>query len=636
MLNANYNIYNLIIHDFFLIPLKLREESRFCLWKYESLTSSEVKLLKKPYGINSINQIIPSLKNSRYWFSLSKLKELSSEVKQEYGLGLVLNNSSYVVIDLDKCISKKNDKYLLSKEVKTILNLFPDAYIEISPSNNGIHIIFQGQWLPNCSKAKEYINASLNQGSIEVYSGNDCRYITLTGNSINPNLITNDLPYFSFEGRSLQKIYMQFFSKSKSSYFLHSSRKNLLIQHNSAKSSISNFNNIYLSIRAKILDSSFSQTYFDLCKIDNPSNKYKSTSEADWCYLSLVYRFLGLSQKCENQYNLLEFFLKKDRPQRDKTNRQDYIKITIDKILKNQVNKNTVFSNNSKQEEKDSSVQSINIYKVEKHYILRICNIMKIFHLGKPFKHCEYINQSNDNYVKAILPISLNENDLVYYIELLDQYASFIMNNIDCSNDEYIPININKILVNINKANSGRSHNECIKIVEKLSAVNLAYNKLINKEKLLYCKEGGSLLSYKYIYTKNSQIKFVKKYKKLYIKMHVAIYDILKFSDYNYSIFNKKSFDILKENKLKLLYYYFCISTLPGCFSKTFSIDDLLKLWPASKNRQTILKRKKNLYNFLKKIDRSQDKLLDLNLTLEKENNKIITVKVNKKKLNLT
>lgn len=94
-----------------------------------------------------------------------------------------------MVIDLDKCISIQNNKLICSNEVKIVLNLFSDAYCEISPSNTGLYIIFQGKWLINSNKVKQYIYESLKKGTVEVYSGSDCRYITLTSKSIKKNMI---------------------------------------------------------------------------------------------------------------------------------------------------------------------------------------------------------------------------------------------------------------------------------------------------------------------------------------------------------------------------------------------------------------------------------------------------------------
>ena len=66
MENTNYGVINLIIHDFLSIPNKIKRENRFCLWKYERFSELKSKPLKRPYGIDSSNQIIPSLKQEKY------------------------------------------------------------------------------------------------------------------------------------------------------------------------------------------------------------------------------------------------------------------------------------------------------------------------------------------------------------------------------------------------------------------------------------------------------------------------------------------------------------------------------------------------------------------------------------------
>nr|YP_009488738.1 hypothetical protein Grafi_p168 [Grateloupia filicina]AWD77357.1 hypothetical protein Grafi_p168 [Grateloupia filicina] len=175
---------------------------------------------------------------------------------------------------------------------------------------------------------------------------------------------------------------------------------------------------------------------------------------------------------------------------------------------------------------------------------------MTIFHLGRSVQNFEYINDKKDNYLKAIIPISLNQNDLIYYIEILDQYANLIVND-KYLYDQYVQININKVLQNVNKTKSGRSHNQFIQTIKKLSAVNLEYHKKISKDGSLYSQEGGSLLYYKYTYNKG-EAQSKRTYKKLAVKMHTAVFDILKLSNYNYTIFNKKSYRLLTCNKMKL------------------------------------------------------------------------------------
>nr|YP_009392348.1 hypothetical protein [Osmundaria fimbriata]ARW60910.1 hypothetical protein [Osmundaria fimbriata] len=107
------------------------------------------------------------------------------------------------------------------------------------------------------------------------------------------------------------------------------------------------------------------------------------------------------------------------------------------------------------------------------------------------------------------------------------------------------------------------------------------------------------------------------------ISPHPSIIDLFKESNYNYAIFNKKSFYSLQFDELKLLYYYFYISTLPGSFSKRFSIDNLLKLWLRSEVKQTISKRRKILVELLIKFEENKMVVYDLNIVLEKNKDNI-------------
>nr|QCI04722.1 hypothetical protein [Bornetia secundiflora] len=627
MHNTSYNIHKLIIHIFLQIPQEIRLENRFCLWKYAKSSHSVNKLLKKPYGINSSSIIIPSLKERKYWFNLSQLNQLSVKTQKAYGLGLVLNESNYVVIDLDKCISIENNALILSHEIKTLLSFFPKAYCEISPSNTGLHIIFRGQWLFNSNKAKQYIYEDLKKGTIEVYSGNDCRYITLTGNSINLNLIQDNLPYYSCESQSLQKIYKIFFSMNKSSYGFKAS-----IEDSSQEKIDIDFNVIdrYLSIRTKILNSKFKNIYLDLCEFDNP--KYKSISEADWSYLSIVFKFLEKDQEYTEKYNLLEYFYKKDRPERRKKKHEDYVKSTIEKILNLSSYEHRINIIKNSCEQKNQGVYKTNIQKIDKFNIIKICNAMNIYHFGRTLKNLEYKN------FKVDIPQSLNQTDFRYYIEILFQYIDQLKycSDINLDQNKFLLINVNLIFKKLNISSGGKSYYSFTKTLNKLSDVILMYDKKITSDGLrsIY-KE--SLISYKILYkqsNKKVQSESLSSFRKLAIKMHPIILDMYKKANYNYSLFNRDSYNKITSDKLKLLYYYFCCLTFPGCNYIHLTIDELLLLfWPKTNVKQLISQRKKEIIRLLKEFMELKPKLDDLELDLMCQKSEIIGVQVKKHQL---
>jgi len=84
------------------------------------------------------------------------------------GIGFVFCSAdAYTGIDLDKCRDPQSEK--IDPQVLEIINAFPGAYTEVSPSGTGVHIIIRGK-----------LDADRNRhGNIEVYSQE--RYFTVSG-----------------------------------------------------------------------------------------------------------------------------------------------------------------------------------------------------------------------------------------------------------------------------------------------------------------------------------------------------------------------------------------------------------------------------------------------------------------------
>jgi primase-polymerase (primpol)-like protein len=87
------------------------------------------------------------------------------------GLGFVLNGDGIVCIDLDHCFDG-----VPSVQAQAVLDLFPDTYVEVSPSGTGLHIWGFAPLL----KGRRF---TLNGLSVEVYPSG--RYMTVTGNAVN-------------------------------------------------------------------------------------------------------------------------------------------------------------------------------------------------------------------------------------------------------------------------------------------------------------------------------------------------------------------------------------------------------------------------------------------------------------------
>lgn len=96
----------------------------------------------------------------------------------EYGIGLGfefgINDgrlSGFAGVDIDHCLDKDTGE--LSKLASDILSMFPECYVEISPSGTGLHILIGGS-LPDKARHK------IKELGLEVYDRN--RYFTISGN----------------------------------------------------------------------------------------------------------------------------------------------------------------------------------------------------------------------------------------------------------------------------------------------------------------------------------------------------------------------------------------------------------------------------------------------------------------------
>lgn len=101
---------------------------------------------------------------SRSWSTFAEA--IASDVGQ--GPGFVLNGDGIVCVDLDGCLEDGKP----TAWAQRILDLFPNAAIEVSLSGRGLHIWGTG---PNVSKVFD-----VDGKRVEVYA--DKRYIAVTGN----------------------------------------------------------------------------------------------------------------------------------------------------------------------------------------------------------------------------------------------------------------------------------------------------------------------------------------------------------------------------------------------------------------------------------------------------------------------
>lgn len=156
------------------IPIPLRQHAYWCVWKYEECRG------KIPYNPSTGHRAKSNDRNtfSDYYTALEIYK------KGDYdGLGIgIFDNVG--AIDIDNCITDGKCSDMANDIIKRM-----GSYTEISPSGNGIRIIFSVKDF-EYSKEQYYINN--HKKGLEIYiSGITNKFVSITGNSINNNPVTD-------------------------------------------------------------------------------------------------------------------------------------------------------------------------------------------------------------------------------------------------------------------------------------------------------------------------------------------------------------------------------------------------------------------------------------------------------------
>ena len=148
------------------IPKYLKENAKFCNWKYET---RDGRLTKVPYNPHTNNKA--SVNNAN---TFTDFNSVVNGLDIYDGIGIRVDGK-IIAIDLDHCIEDGN----LCSWSKEIVSHFPNTYIEISPSGAGFRIILLAPDNYLFNKDKYYIK----KNNVEVYvAGATNRFVTITGN----------------------------------------------------------------------------------------------------------------------------------------------------------------------------------------------------------------------------------------------------------------------------------------------------------------------------------------------------------------------------------------------------------------------------------------------------------------------
>nr|YP_009511648.1 hypothetical protein [Melanthalia intermedia]AXI97525.1 hypothetical protein [Melanthalia intermedia] len=246
-----------------------------------------------------------------------------------------------------------------------------------------------------------------------------------------------------------------------------------------------------------ILKSDLSKVFILLTNELNPENRYKSDSEADWSFCLLLLSFMDINQL--NKVKVIEYLVLYCRAPRDKLFNERYRLTTIVNALKYAEKYGLIGSQLTKSKKKIMSAEinqikkslSILVNTIEKSAVVKICNAMKIFHLGRSVNNLQIVSDQEGNYLKATIPTNLNQTDFAYYMEILYRYKQQLQYAYKTYG--YASINMSTILLNLGKNTSGSSYKDLYKSLSKLAAVTLEYDKKINSDTMRH-KRVESLL----------------------------------------------------------------------------------------------------------------------------------------------
>lgn len=142
----------------------MRSKNRWIRWQSAKSNGRTTKIPKQVNGRNA------KVNDPATWSTFSAAE--SSTVGS--GLGFVLNGDGIAVIDLDHCLEGGKP----TAAAQRVLDLFPGAWVEASPSGTGLHI-----WgtAPSAPGRK---TTTIDGLHLEFYTRD--RYMTITGDTYRP------------------------------------------------------------------------------------------------------------------------------------------------------------------------------------------------------------------------------------------------------------------------------------------------------------------------------------------------------------------------------------------------------------------------------------------------------------------
>lgn len=163
--------------DVFNIPDELADRPNWMYWQWEK--KQDGKWTKPPYSpiTNKKADVTDPRNHGTLQMALA-----AQRYRNAAGIGFsLLSEANLTFIDLDHCRDKQTGA--IDQWATDVVRRFPESYVEISPSETGLHIIVKGSLpTPRGRKRSLSIEGAHPEAAIEMYCGG--RYATITGNVI--------------------------------------------------------------------------------------------------------------------------------------------------------------------------------------------------------------------------------------------------------------------------------------------------------------------------------------------------------------------------------------------------------------------------------------------------------------------
>lgn len=167
--------------NFAAIPLELKQNASFCVWKREKRNGKLTKVPCNPTTGNYAKTDAPST------FAPFSVAMTTYAMGGWDGIGIRVSEG-IGAIDIDHCIREDGS---LNDVAASILAFFPDAYFERSPSGTGLRGFFKLGSDFAYDKTVYYINNRKN--GLEVYlPGVTNRFVTVTGNVYRSGIVSRN------------------------------------------------------------------------------------------------------------------------------------------------------------------------------------------------------------------------------------------------------------------------------------------------------------------------------------------------------------------------------------------------------------------------------------------------------------